>query len=414
MHEYLIPLDQRVPPRLAGELSKRVFFVSEDIEDFELVEETEGDTRAVCAVRVTTRAPSDAAQLRRMLHQLVADEILPQRSVRPHQVWQSAHPATTRDNTFDRMLSQGMVTRSGEGQFGFGEPFTGLISHIDGLFRAAAQRSFDALEHRYPSLIPTAVLARSGYLASFPQFLMFAARLHGELDLYKDFVEQVSGGDSAEDTAAAVSRALADHSTHSGYTLSPAVCYHVYEQHAGRRLDADLVSVTARGNCFRHESRYHRSLERLWEFTMREVVFLGSADRVAEARNAFMHEVFAIVDELGLAGHAESASDPFFCNVKAAEKIWTQRLMQLKYELILPTAGGRYVAAVSFNAHGSSLGEAFSIRTPDGGTAHTGCVAFGLERFAYAFVCQHGLDPAEWPDAVARAVRNPEVAEGSE
>ncbi|MFI8933312.1 Gfo/Idh/MocA family oxidoreductase [Streptomyces sp. NPDC053474] len=45
-------------------------------------------------------------------------------------------------------------------------------------------------------------------------------------------------------------------------------------------------------------------------------------------------------------------------------------------------------------------GEAFSLTTPDGSVAHTGCVAFGLECFAYAFLCQHGLDEEGWPDLV--------------
>ncbi|MDQ1024736.1 seryl-tRNA synthetase [Streptomyces umbrinus] len=404
MYAYTIPLSQTVPLQLAGELSKRIFFVSEDIESFELVEQMDGEAKAVSAVRVATRVPLDAAKMQHMLDRLVSDEIVPQRSVMAQPIWRSGYPATIRDDTFDSMLEQGMATQSGEGQFGFGEPFIALTSHLDSLFQAAAQRSFGALEQQYPSLIPTEVLARSGYLASFPQFLVFAGRLHGELDSYKDFVEQVSGPTAAEDAGATVSRAVADHSTHLGYTLSPAVCYHVYEQRAGKCLDADLVSVTARGRCFRHESRYHRSLERLWEFTMREVVFIGSDDHVTDARSSFMREVFAIVEELGLAGHAETASDPFFCNARTAEKIWTQRLMQLKYELILPVAGGRSVAAVSFNAHGSALGEAFSIRTPDGEIAHTGCVAFGLERFAYAFVCQHGLHPSGWPVSVRNSV----------
>ncbi|MDH6108217.1 seryl-tRNA synthetase [Kitasatospora sp. MAP12-15] len=404
MHEYTIPLSRRVPLRLTGELSKRVFFVSEAIDSFELLEETEGGSTAVCAVRIATRAPLDEAAMRRKLNQLVSDEIVPQRSVKEHRIWRSRHAATTHDDAFESMIDQGVAIASGEGQFGFREPFPALIAHLDGVFRAAAQRSFGALEHSYPSLIPTGVLARSGYLASFPQFLMFAGRLHGELDSYKDFVAQVSRDAPAEDAGAAMSQALAVHSTHSGYTLSPAVCYHTYEQHVGQRLGAELVAVTARGTCFRHESRYHRSLERLWEFTMREVVFIGTDDRVTEARSSFMHEVFAAIEGLGLAGHAETASDPFFCDAKTAEKIWTQRLLQLKHELILPVAGGRSVAAVSFNAHGSSLGEAFAIRTPDGEVAHTGCVAFGLERLAYAFVCQHGLDPTGWPEAVRRSV----------
>jgi hypothetical protein len=40
---------------------------------------------------------------------------------------------------------------------------------------------------------------------------------------------------------------------------------------------------------------------------------------------------------------------------------------------------------------------------PDGSYAHTSCVAFGLERMAYALLSQHGLDPAHWPAALQHA-----------
>lgn len=51
----------------------------------------------------------------------------------------------------------------------------------------------------------------------------------------------------------------------------------------------------------------------------------------------------------------------------------------------------------SFNIHGSNFGEAFGMTLPTGGPAHSACVGFGLERLAYAFLCRHGADPADWP-----------------
>jgi len=77
-----------------------------------------------------------------------------------------------------------------------------------------------------------------------------------------------------------------------------------------------------------------------------------------------------------------------------------QQLQPLKYELRLPSAEGRTVAAASFNHHQDHFGKAFSIRQQNGDAAHSGCVAFGWERWVIAFVAQHGLDEENWPLSV--------------
>ena len=67
---------------------------------------------------------------------------------------------------------------------------------------------------------------------------------------------------------------------------------------------------------------------------------------------------------------------------------------------------GRDVAIASFNSHGDFFGRRMNIRLPGGEVAHSGCVAFGLERWAYAFFCQNGLDAARWPAPLRRQARN--------
>lgn len=394
----LVTLPEPVPPRLAGELAKRIHFISENIDRFELVTGPETTDAEVIAVRLWLSEPVTA--LSEKLSQLVNTEVLPQRAVPAHEIWRSAHVPKTVDGVFDELVAAGAVQPTGEGQFAFGRPFTQLIEVLDGYIREIARKTFHPPEINCPSLIRTDTLARSGYLTSFPQLLMFAGRLHADLDDYDSFLKTVSEADKDGGALVAVTQALADHGTHSGYVLSPAVCYHVYAQHAGAPLPGTLTVVSARGSCYRHESRYHRSLERLWEFNMRETVLMGEADAVAQAREQLMHEVFALVEELGLAGHAEAASDPFFCSAEAARRTWAQRALQLKYELILPVSGGNSVAAVSFNTHGTTLGEAFSLTARGGGSAHTGCVAVGLERLAYAFLSRHGTNPDGWPQPV--------------
>jgi hypothetical protein len=58
----------------------------------------------------------------------------------------------------------------------------------------------------------------------------------------------------------------------------------------------------------------------------------------------------------------------------------------------------------SYNYHQDFFGRHLDIRLPDDAPASTGCVAFGLERLAFAFLAQYGLDPGEWPEAVRDAL----------
>ncbi|MEU0386919.1 hypothetical protein [Streptomyces chartreusis] len=403
-HICTVTLAEPVPQRLSGELAKRVFFISEAIEDFALEGIGEGPDKALTTVRLTTTVPMSPELLAGKLDRMIAADILPQRHVRPHVVWRSSHSGTPHTKVFDELLARGVVTASGEGQFSFTDPFTGLMDHLDKLVRDIASSLLPLREHNYPTLIPTHVLARSGYLRSFPQLLLFVERLHGDLDTYEAFLDGVADRTDGADSARAVADALTNHGTHSGYTLSPAVCYHAYQQHTGTALAEPLLTLSARGTCYRHESRYHHSLERLWEFTMREIILIGSQEAVAEQRRVLMESIFALIDDLGLEAHCEAASDPFFCSPGTAQKVWSQRLLELKYELVLPVGDNSSVAAASFNVHGQTLAEAFDITAADGTIAATGCMAFGLERLAYAFLCRHGVDPEGWPDEVAHAV----------
>jgi hypothetical protein len=212
---------------------------------------------------------------------------------------------------------------------------------------------------------------------------MFVSRLHGDVDVYRGFLDDLASGGSLTDV-------LRAHAGGFDHCLPPTMCFHTYHQLADRPLPAPSLTVTSRGKSFRFESRYRRSLERLWDFTIREVVFLGSRSHVLGCRRRLMELVWELMDDLGLGGRCEVANDPFFVD---AEGAWSQRLMELKYELRLPLDPGRDVAVGSFNFHDCFFGESFGIGTD----VHTACAGFGLERLAYAFLCRHGLDPEGWP-----------------
>ncbi|MFC7585159.1 hypothetical protein ACFQYP_16560 [Nonomuraea antimicrobica] len=252
---------------------------------------------------------------------------------------------------------------------------------------------FGGREFRYPTLIPTTALARCGYFTSFPQHAMFATRITGDIDVYRDFLDAVKNtGDVGAEILGRCGRV--------DYCLPPTMCYHTFNQFADRALPEGLSVATARGKSFRHEARYSHTLARLWDFTIREIVFFGARDEVLGQRERFLRRILALAESLEVSGRCEVANDPFFGSSDSGDRSSSQRLMELKYELGLRVDASESVAVGSFNFHERLFGEAFRIE----GTPFTACAGFGLERFAFALLCQHGLDPDRWPGAVRRAL----------
>ena len=174
--------------------------------------------------------------------------------------------------------------------------------------------------------------------------------------------------------------------------LPPAVCYHAYAALADRRLD-EPVLLTAAQTCYRDADRASDDEARLWEFRMREVVFIGPAGWVAGQRRAWTSRAVEFAARLQLAARVEPATDPFFGDVSRGRRL-IQQLKHLKDELRL-TLGTRTIAAASFNTHESFFGSRFGLTLADGSVAHSGCAAFGLERWTLALLAQRGERAAE-------------------
>jgi seryl-tRNA synthetase len=295
-----------------------------------------------------------------------------------------------------QLLASGEVSEEHTGIFSFGPLLTRLIEVFEGEFLALAAE-FGAKPHRFPTLISAEKLGRVQYFRAFPHSLTFATHLREDLDIINAFsqnaaYEQPEGLNASLDSFSRI-QAL----------LSPAVCYHLYFALADKPLPDGHMVVTSVGNCFRYESNNLTSLERLWNFTMREVIFVGPADFVLEHRERARQYMEKTFERLGLAYLVESANDPFFVGEFRRQAAF-QNAFQLKYEIraLLPFKDST-LAVGSYNYHQDFFGRNLAITLPDGKPAHTGCVAFGLERCAYAFLAQFGLDPADWPAPVRAA-----------
>jgi seryl-tRNA synthetase len=98
------------------------------------------------------------------------------------------------------------------------------------------------------------------------------------------------------------------------------------------------------------------------------------------------------------------ANDPFFGKVGQMMAV-SQRQNSLKFELLIPFhSKAKPTACMSFNCHLEHFGEVWGIHDSAGAVAHTGCVAFGMDRLAVALFSNHGVDVARWPESVRQAL----------
>jgi seryl-tRNA synthetase len=183
----------------------------------------------------------------------------------------------------------------------------------------------------------------------------------------------------------------------TGVTLNPAACYPVYPSFTGTVPAAGRL-VTMLNWVYRHEPSPEPT--RMQAFRVREFVRCGTADQVVEWRDMWLKRGLALLESLGLPAQSDVASDPFFG--KGGKMLAaSQKEQKLKFEVLVPVISkDKPTACCSFNFHEGHFGEAFHIKTQDGGVANTACLGFGLERCVMALFQTHGFDPGHWPSAV--------------
>jgi seryl-tRNA synthetase len=237
----------------------------------------------------------------------------------------------------------------------------------------------------YPPVIPRSTIVRAEYLAAFPQLVGSVSTWRGTAATMGQLL-----------TAADAGPDWGPEMTPSDVVLAPAVCYHLYPQHADTRLHQPVVA-DVRGFCFRAEDT--AELGRLRSFRMRELVGIGTPDWAAAQHTTWLALVAELLTSLGLTPSVDPASDPFFGPGRRLLAA-AQRDNGYKLEFRVPLEpGGPLTAIASVNQHTDHLGTRFSITT-DGGTAHSLCAAFGIDRIVLALIHAHGEDTAAWPPTV--------------
>ncbi len=279
----------------------------------------------------------------------------------------------------DRAKSNTGVGHRDRGQTVLTGDLLDLDRCLDEIFCGWA-RSWNAVEYRFPACVEARYLERLDYFRSFPHLATFPVSLDREHANIEEFARGHTPNPQGAVNLAELSPVE--------HVLTPAACYHVYIELEGEALDAPRY-VTTRATCFRNEEAY-TPLERQWNFSMREIVCLGTAAEVEDflARSSHIIDYFSA--RIGLTVGWADATDPFFSPASNPKHLF-QMLEPVKRELIF----GDNLAIASTNFHRDYFGEAFDI-TRNGENAYSGCVAFGMERWLSVFLDTYGTSWEHW------------------
>ncbi|OGO10289.1 MAG: hypothetical protein A2Z66_08480 [Chloroflexi bacterium RBG_13_66_10] len=391
-HTMILEGDARVPEYLTGDLQSRLAYLDERLERASVAPEGDRVVLSFGSLPDSAQIQAVEAKVRRVIEAMVRGAVRPREKVLEDRL---DRPVPSKVDPMPALAERGEVVPEEKGVAVLGPLLARLMDFFEIAFLDLA-RGFGARPYRFPTLISAELLDRVEYFRSFPHSITFAAHLRPDLDVIEGFSADARIESNALHVAPASFSPI-------NTVLSPAVCFHYYGALSGSRL-AEGVCATAVGNCFRYESSNLISLERLWNFTMREIIFVGPKDFVLESREEARKRVAPLLEAWGFAYRVEGASDPFFVGEFKRQSAF-QSAFQLKYEIraLVPHRQGT-LAVGSYNYHQDFFGRHLDIRLEDGSPASTGCVAFGLERLAYAFLAQYGLDPARWPEAVRGAL----------
>ncbi|MBA3464750.1 MAG: hypothetical protein H0T46_32755 [Deltaproteobacteria bacterium] len=341
------------------------------------------DIRGVVAIdarAVTLEVSADSTDLRAQVERVVELSIRSYRFVRETPpLWR--HDALPRYAGGLREWLAAHTITLGPGQYALVGPAAELRMFIDQRVRAIAA-TIGAEPWHLPSIEQTDDVCRdTGYLASHGQYVTFGYHLPAHFEQIASFTADVRA------------RKLAwpepQHElVPSGFILEPFVCHNIYRALKGTPIRGGRA-ITALGTCYRHEGFRFAPLLRQWEFSMREIVLVGSPAYVSDVRAQLVELAEELARELDLDARLEVATDPFFVSEAASARTY-QAMRSTKLELKLGIDAATTTAATSFNLHGTHFTSLMKIGD---GAAETACIGFGLERWMAAIVARWGGPP---------------------
>jgi seryl-tRNA synthetase len=385
-----IALPRAVDPEVASDIEKESVFVSPSIDRIVVLPDL-----TTARVILTRSAEREAAldKAKRFL-----DVMAKQLSGFETKVF--VETKRQDDGPYQMNVNGGLVERGwmhdyGKGQVAYSGPVLKLARLVNEKAGELYVKAFNAKDGHFPAMIDADTLHKCGYFDSHPNAVTFLGNVMEDFDA----IEEFRLANSCSEGALLPKQ---EHIHIDGMCLNPAACFPCYPTLKGQSFP-DGACYTWMGRVFRYESRNINGLDRLYEFNVRELVFVGSEDYCRDVRRKALPVIEELAAFFDIDCRVQTATDPFFATVSAAKKFF-QAAQEVKNEIKIPALGSdgqvKQLACGSVNLHGAFFGQRFDIRDGEGNPAQTGCVGLGIERWVLACFTQHGFEPERWPKAV--------------
>jgi seryl-tRNA synthetase len=271
-----------------------------------------------------------------------------------------------------------------DGVYGKSANYERIVAGVQASVTRLGAGRFEAVH--FPPVLARPTFDRTGYLSSFPDLMGSIHVFRGNDRAHAQLIRRYEGGgDWAEILEPAE------------VVLCSAACHAVYPLCSGR-LPEEGRRFEICGYCFRHEPSPDPA--RMQTFRMHELVYVGDPETAMAHRDTGLAAGLEMLRDLGLDMDAVAANDPFFGRL-GTMLANTQLEDALKIEGVTPVGSAdKLTAIMSANYAQDHFGVPFGIESARGETAHSSCVAFGVDRITLALLYRHGLDPEQWPAQV--------------
>lgn len=169
---------------------------------------------------------------------------------------------------------------------------------------------------------------------------------------------------------------LIEQNKYDNMLLTPSACLHFYPMFGEQQIDNGIFTTRAR--VYRNEDKETDGQTRLIDFTVREIVVVGTADDVMSKLNIIGSLIVEYGNSIGLNIKLEAASNPFYPSRENTIKKKLQLVNKQKMEMII-NVNGEKLSIGSINYHGFHFSKTFQFDKNN--TIVTGCIGVGLERW---------------------------------
>lgn len=158
--------------------------------------------------------------------------------------------------------------------------------------------------------------------------------------------------------------------------LTPSACLHFYPIFGELKIHNGIYTTRAR--VFRNEENNTDGMTRLIDFTVREIVVVGTEKVVRQKLEQISNSILQYANSIGISINLEPASDPFYPTRKNMIKKQLQLSNNQKREMIIKL-NEKNLSIGSVNYHGFHFSKPFDF--DDNNNIVTGCIGIGLERW---------------------------------